>query len=161
MPPDYAGAACRSRARSLPQDPVLDRVLAREMKLNVGLGRRFSVDQVAEALEIAPRKVRGIRDGEQRAGLDLGLRIAALLGPGSLNRMLLAVGYVARPIEETNAEASAHALLADLGEEVASLSRKLEDGRLDHRERLQLERELSDLQARIEAVRASMGVETA
>ena len=156
MPPEYTGPACGSRARSLPQDPVLDRVLAREMKLNVGLGRRFSVDQVAEALEIAPRKVRGIRDGEQRAGLDLGLRIAALLGPGSLNRLLLAVGYVARPVEEEDEEAAAWALLGELGREGASLSDALADGRIDHRERAKLARELQELVGKVAGVAAKM-----
>ncbi len=116
MPAEYRGFRRASSAIPASTAVGLDALLQRELRLNVGRGRRFSCEELGDALEVSPRRIKAIRDGEQRAGLDLGLRIAALLGPGSLNRLLHVVGYIARPMDEPDAEEAAHALLADLGE---------------------------------------------
>ncbi len=156
MPPDCHGAGERASSVRGAAAVDLDAVLRRELCLQVGRARRFSCEELGDALEVAPRRIKAIRDGEQRAGLDLGLRIAALLGPGSLNRLLLAVGYVARPVEDEDGEAAAWALLGELGREVASLSDALADGRIDHRERAKLARELQELVGKVASVAVRM-----
>lgn len=155
--PTMSSASPNGAAASTAADPAraadADESLRRVMRLNIGQGRRLSCDEVAEALDVTPRWVRSIRDGEHRASFGAGLAIAGLIGPAALNGVLLAVGYGgARHLEP--AEASEYATLAHLGRGVAMLSDALADGRIDHSERPQLismARELQDKMIRLAA----------
>lgn len=121
--------------------------LRQAMRLNIGRGRRFSAEQVGEALGVKVRLVEAIRDGEQEPRFGLGLAIAALLGDATVNGLLAIFAWGgARPLDDDDEAAKPFETLAAINATSATLATALADGRVDHRERpvcVQALRELS------------------
>lgn len=105
------------------------------MRLQIGGGgKRLSCELVGEALEMAPRKVRAIRDGEQEPGFGEGLVLAGLLGPATFNSVTSRVGYAgARQLDDEHA--CPFETLAVISSAAATLAQALHDTVIDHTER--------------------------
>ena len=104
--------------------------LRQAMRLNIGRGRRFSAEQVGEALGVKTRLVEAIRDGEQEPRFGLGLAIAALMGPATFNGMIALVGFTgAFPISDRRA--CALKTVAEMGQAIAALSSAMAHGTPD------------------------------
>lgn len=118
---------------------LVTRRLSRALGRFIGRGQRFDYGEAADVIEADTRTVESWVRGERCAGLHHFLRLCRLPGAGVViaSDVLALAGLEAREITPRDA-ASAHVMAADLSAGLAELLRRLEDGRLDHREEAEL-----------------------
>jgi hypothetical protein len=110
-------------------EPALAALL-QALRLNVGLGRRFSYAQLAEAAGISERKLRAIVDREQRPPFEEALRLACRLGPATVNAILAPYGYDGARHAGDHAD-SVFEAVADASGEAARFSAEASDAMAD------------------------------
>ena len=124
------------------------RAITDALALYVGPGRRFGCDALADATGIHVGAIRTYLRGEATPSVANLLAMMASLPPEFTNAVLAHAGLGgARRIEA--GEIAAGRVNTILAEGAAMVSRHLEDGRVDHRERAEEARVLRELGTRI------------
>ena len=131
--------------------PIAD-TLRRHIGLCVGAGKKISWADLSIALdESEPRLRKLVRDDETRreVRLGLGLRIAAILGPRTVNALLAMVGYGhARPLEI--AETSPADLVIAAADLIGEVTAANADGVWTYSEINAAEERLTQMRAQLE-----------
>jgi len=137
----------------VPQD-VAYRAFHDAMRLFVGRGRRWSCAAVAAASGIPQRTVESYLAGQSTPPLEKYQSLCAVLGQAFFAATIAHTQYEVRSTEPS--DITAPQLLTGLLSVSGSLAGFLEDGRLDHRERIQLREQLLDLRMVVSAMENSL-----
>lgn len=136
----------------LSHDDVRDR-FADVLRAMVGQGRRYSWAMLAVATGDNERTLRSYVEsgGDNNVPLHRAMRVLTILGAEAWDMMLGPTGLGVRPVARDDT-ACARRALTGTTRLAASLSEKLEDGRIDHVEAAELQREAAALMPTIAAI---------
>lgn len=110
--------------------------------LFAGRGRKFSVEELAEACTMSERTLRSYHQREAEPGLINFIALAAVLPPSFAGRVLAHAGLRVVPAEaEAGAGVCDLTTSADVAKLMAGLAEALRDGKIDHVERAALAEE--------------------
>ena len=113
---------------TITQDYVQERFTS-AIRLYVGLGKKYSVEAVADASGIPYATMKAYHEGRNTPGLFNLLRIMAVLPPEFGNMILAATGYVLMP--QDAGEATSLFLNRHAADFTSLCAQHLEDGRID------------------------------
>ncbi len=122
--------------RHLAADNVRE-IVTDALRAEMGFGKPLSVAEVAVLIGVPERTVKSHHQGTNMPPVDTLLRYAAVL-PARFTARVLAPAGLSGIVATEGAACSAPELMSHLAEEVAALANMLEDGRINHRERLEL-----------------------
>lgn len=117
-------------------------LIADTLRLFVGQGKRLSWEDLAAATGDDERKLRSyVEKGGPRMPAPVLMRVFAALPPEAWGRINRRMGFAPPAVADIESDAaSARQALTATSRFVAEVSEALEDGELDHRERLALAR---------------------
>ena len=122
------------------------------MRLFVGQGRRWSCASVSEATGIALRTVESYRSGQATPTIEKYQSLCAVLGRAFFAATIEHLPFNIRSTDPT--DITPQQLLSEALEFSAHLAKFLEDGRIDHIERPQLQKRVGDLAEQLTALEA-------
>lgn len=125
--PDHSSV---SNALVCGHDSVRDKVQA---VLRSAQAKGWTDSQLEELSGVPARTIKSYRAEGKEPGLANLLSLAVVLGPSALNPLLSLIGYVARPLDESDEVAPAQ-VVADLFRHGATIAAAAADGRIDHTE---------------------------
>lgn len=95
--------------------------------------RGFTDDQLERISGVSARSIKSYRVEGKEPSLSAALSIACALGGGSLNSILSVIGYVARPLDESDAVSAGEVVAKGLAH-FSTIANAAADGRIDHTE---------------------------
>ncbi len=113
------------------------RALEDALRIRVGQGKRYSFDSLDDASGVPSRTIRSYAGEGATPGLAGFLSLCATLGPSFTSDVLSLAGQSAASADETDPEHMR--TLEASGEFIATLSKALGDGKVDHREAAQMQ----------------------
>lgn len=129
------------------------------LNLFVGRGKRYSVEDVAEASGVCARTIDSYRRGDAMPSIERYQSLCAVLGQAFFAATVKHMPFEVRSTDPS--DITPPQLLTELLSASGSLATFLEDGRVDHMEKAQLKPILADLRERITAMENSLaGVST-
>lgn len=109
--------------------------------LFAGRGRKFSVEELAEACTMSERTLRSYHQREAEPGLINFIALAAVLPPSFAGRVLAHAGLRVVPADSAGGTPCDLTTSADVAKLMAGLAEALRDGKIDHVERAALAEE--------------------
>lgn len=125
--------------------------------LFVGRGKRFQCSALAAATGIGQRTVESYLTGQSTPGLAHYHTLCAVLGEAFANATMRHLSIEVRSTEPDGS--TPYNVLAEAGRFVADLAGWLEDGRIDHTERPQLQASVAGLQESLSRLAANLNEE--
>jgi hypothetical protein len=94
---------------------------------------RFTDEELARESGVDARAIKSYRVEGREPSLSRALSLLCVLGGGDLNRILNTIGYVARPLDESD-ELPCGEVVACILTHGSTIARAAADGRIDHTE---------------------------
>lgn len=137
--------------------PIIPKELASQkfhnaMSAFVGFGRKWSCATVSAATGINRRTVESYLSGQATPTIEKYQSLCVVLGEAFMDATLEATQYKVRSVEP--GDTTIQKTLSSLLQTAKSVSIALEDGRIDHRERVELRKEFGALSEQVSAVMA-------
>lgn len=138
-----------SKLQAIGPDAVKE-ATADALQLVMGRGRRWSVDQMAQATACSASALKQYAAANMEMSVSTWLRLCAVLGAPFANAVATIAGFEMTPVEP--ADANPYGLIADATALCAGLGEALRDGKIDHREWAALRPQLEQAYATLGAL---------
>lgn len=129
---------------------LVKELFSAEFKKWVGPGRKLSVDECSALSSITRDTIESYRRGDNAPSLEKAIRLFSAIQESSfVNAVLSLCGYTGVHQIEADEQFSPSLMLSNIARRLALLARHMEDGHVDHRERLEELQELGELYAQL------------